>query len=184
MKKFWQRSNPQQLIHALQAREAWALKQVRKQFEVVIFKKVLDEVWNLEEADALVKIVFGNLEDDAILLHTLQDVEEYLVNRAEKMIAKYAVQKAKQAMYLNSAETTREPSIQDLIKKEYIEALMLQVEGLPPLPRIVFKLRSYTKLSDEEIAKRLKVKLEEVRKAAAFAIHVLNFNKNRRHLDL
>ena len=167
----------EQLLSSLRQRDQRAFTEIYNRYWGVVYTHIYKMLRDEEEAKDGVQEVFSKLWLKAEQIQSSQNLAGFLFRSARNLVFNLIEKDQVRQKYLQSMTSfvnEVDPNTVDRIDEKELQALIeLEIEKLPPKMRRIFELSRKEELSHKEIAQRVNLSYQTVKKQVQNALKII-----------
>lgn len=173
----YQKKSDEELIILLKKRDELAFNEIYKRHWHLLYFHSAKLLANEEEAQDLVQDIFFSLWERSEILDIRINLRNYLYksirNKVFSLLRHQKVKSDFAQILLKEFQELNHTTIEVINEREMISLIEMQIDKLPPKLKTVFELSRKEFLSNKEIAERLNINQEAVKKRLHRTISIL-----------
>lgn len=166
-----------ELVRLLKSQDHAAFAEVYNRYAVLMFYKVNQMLRDEEAAKDLVQDLFVGLWDKSALVQEHNNLSGYLYvgarNRVLRFIQRNKLQNDHLLALASYASELSMETIQDIDERELKRIVQQEIDNLPPKMKVIFEMSRKDNLSHAEIAGKLGLSDQTVKKQVNNALKIL-----------
>lgn len=166
-----------ELVLLLKDRDHMAFAEIYDRYAVLMFYKVNQMLRDEETSKDLVQDLFVGLWDKPTLIQENNNLSGYLYIGARNRVLRFIQRNKLKNDHINSLATYASEismeTIQDIDERELKQIVQREIDNLPAKMKVIFELSRKDNLSHAEIAKKLGISDQTVKKQVTNALKIL-----------